>query len=121
MNSKKHILIRSKFMVPMSRKMGLSKRIQDGYILTEEEKITGAGEYTKAKGEQILKDYGNDLFILGTEKKGDYTIDDIVCNETCLLPGFVKAHGHDHESPIIWIAKDCPLTDWLDGAVNLFT
>ena len=50
-----------------------------------------------------------------------YTVEDIVCNQTCLLPGFVKAHGHDHESPIIGIAKDCPLTDWLDGAVNLFT
>jgi len=121
MSSKKHILIRSKFMVPMSRKMGLSKRIQDGYVLTEDEKISAAGEYTKETGEQILKDYGNDLFILGAENKVEYTIDDIVCNETCLLPGFVKAHGHDHESPIIGIAKDCPLTAWLDGAVNLFT
>ncbi len=58
MNSKKHILIRSKFMVPMSRKMGLSKRIHDGYVLTEDEKITEAGEYTKEKGEQIIRDYG---------------------------------------------------------------
>ena len=108
-------------MVPMSPKMGLSKRIQDGYVLTEDEKITEAGEYTNEKGEQIIRDYGNDLIVVGSEKQGDYTIDDIVCNETCLLPGFVKAHGHDHESPIIGIAKDCPLTAWLDGAVNLFT
>jgi 5-methylthioadenosine/S-adenosylhomocysteine deaminase len=121
MNSKKHILIRSKFMVPMSRKMGLSKRIHDGYVLTENEKITEAGEYTKEKGAQIIRDYGNDLFIVGSEKQGDIAVDDIVCNETCLLPGFVKAHGHDHESPIIGIAKDRPLTAWLDGAVNLFT
>ena len=105
----------------MSRKMGLSKRIHDGYVLTEDEKITEAGEYTKEKGDQIIRDYGNDLFVVGSEKQGDFTVDDIVCNETCLLPGFVKAHGHDHESPIIGIAKDCPLTDWLDGAVNLFT
>ena len=121
MNSKKHILIRSKFMVPMSRKMGLSKRIRDGYVLTENDKIIEAGQYTNEKGSQILRNYGNDLFIVGAEKRDEYTIDDIVCNETCLLPGFVKAHGHDHESPIIGIAKDCALTDWLDGAVNLFT
>ena len=121
MNSKNHILIRSKFMVPMSRKLGVSKRILDGYLLTENEKILEAGQYTEEKGDQIIREYGNDLFIVGAEKRGDYTIDDIVCNQTCLLPGFVKAHGHDHESPIIGIAKDCALTDWLDGAVNLFT
>ena len=121
MVSKKHILIRSKFMVPMSRKMGLSNRIPDGYVLTKDEKIMEVGEYTKQKGDRIISDFGNDLFVMGSEKQGDFTVDDIVCNETCLLPGFVKAHGHDHESPIIGIAKDCPLTAWLDGAVNLFT
>jgi 5-methylthioadenosine/S-adenosylhomocysteine deaminase len=121
MNSKKHILVRSKFMIPMSRKLGLSKRIQDGYVLTEDEKITEAGAYTKEKGAQIIKDYGNDLFIVGSEKQSDFMDNDIVCNETCLLPGFIKAHGHDHESPLIGIAKDRPLTAWLDGAVNLFT
>ena len=121
MVSKKHILIRSKFMVPMSRKMGLSNRIPDGYVLTKDEKIMEVGEYTKQKGDKIISDFGNDLFVMGSEKQGDFTVDDIVCNETCLLPGFVKAHGHDHESPIIGIAKDCPLTAWLDGAVNLFT
>ncbi len=121
MNSEKHILIRSKFMIPMSRKMGLSKRIRDGYVLTEDETIKEAGEYGEEIGSRIIRDYGNDLFIVGSKKQGDFTVDDIGCTETCLLPGFVKAHGHDHESPIIGIAKDCPLTAWLDGAVNLFT
>ena len=101
----------------MSRKMGLSKRILDGYVLTENENIIEAGQYTEEKGDQIISNYGKNLFIVGAEKQGDYTTDDIVCNQTCLLPGFVKAHGHDHESPIIGIAKDCALTDWLDGAV----
>jgi imidazolonepropionase-like amidohydrolase len=74
MISKKHILIRSKFMIPMSRKMGLSKRIRDGYVFTEDEKIAKVGEYTKENGEQIIRDYGHDLFIVGAEKQGDYTI-----------------------------------------------
>ena len=121
MNSTKHILVRSKFMIPMSRNLGLSKRIHDGFVLTEGDKIKEAGLYTSEKGQQIISDYGNDLFIVGSEKQADYTVDEIVCQETCLLPGFVKAHGHDHESPIIGIAKDCSLTAWLDGAVNLFT
>jgi 5-methylthioadenosine/S-adenosylhomocysteine deaminase len=38
-----------------------------------------------------------------------------------MLPAFVKAHGHDHEQPLIGIAKDQPLTQWLDHAVNPFT
>ena len=71
----------------MSRKMGLAQRIHDGYVLTEDDKIAEAGEYTKEKGAQIIRDYGNDLFVVGAEKQGDYTADDIVCNETCLLPG----------------------------------
>ena len=74
MNSKKHILIRSKFMVPMSRKMDLSKRIHDGYVLTENETIRETGNYTEEKGEQIIRDCGHDLFIVGAEKQGDYTI-----------------------------------------------
>jgi 5-methylthioadenosine/S-adenosylhomocysteine deaminase len=41
--------------------------------------------------------------------------------DMALLPAFVKAHGHDHEQPLIGIAKDEPLTQWLDHAVNPFT
>lgn len=107
-------------MIPMSKKLGLSSRICDGYVLTENDKIIEVGNYTNEKGEQLLKKFGDDIFIVGSKKLFNYTIDDIVCNNTVMLPGFVKAHGHDHESPIIGIAKDCPLTDWLDGAVNIF-
>ena len=38
-----------------------------------------------------------------------------------LLPALVKAHGHDHEQPLIGLARDEALTDWLDHAVNPFT
>jgi 5-methylthioadenosine/S-adenosylhomocysteine deaminase len=121
MYQNKHILIRSKYMVPMSRVIGISKRIHDGYVITEDDIIIEAGKYTAETGERIIRKYGHDVFVVGAKKQGGFTEEDIICNETCLLPGFVKAHGHDHESPIIGIAKDRPLTAWLDDAVNLFT
>lgn len=37
-----------------------------------------------------------------------------------LLPGFVKAHGHDHESPLIGLNKEAQLVEWLDKCVNPF-
>ncbi|HOK40310.1 MAG TPA: amidohydrolase family protein [bacterium] len=118
---KKYLFIRSKFMLPFSRKLGLKTRIEDGYVLTENDKIIEVGKYTNKKGEAILKKYGNELYVIGSKKKKNFTINDLIQNNACLMPGFVKAHGHDHESPIIGIAKDCPLTVWLDEAVNVFT
>lgn len=37
------------------------------------------------------------------------------------MPGFIKCHGHDHEPVIIGVARDVPLTTWLDEAVNPYT
>ncbi len=47
--------------------------------------------------------------------------DPIPMQDMVLLPGLVKAHGHDHEQPLIGLARDEALTDWLDHAVNPFT
>lgn len=113
--------IRSRYLVPVSKKLGCAHIIEDGYVLTEKDTILEVGQYTADKGKEILSKYSNDLFIVGTEKNDNYSIEDFVLNNTCLMPGFVKAHGHDHESPIIGIAKDCSLTYWLDDAVNIFT
>ena len=52
----------------MSRRMGVSKKIHDGYVFTENEKIVEAGQFTEEKGNKIIRDYGNDLFHNGRRK-----------------------------------------------------
>jgi len=121
MKQEKHILARARFIAPISEKTGVSTVIEDGYILTNGSKIETVGKYNDALGAAIIKRYGASLRILGCPKKKGFTINDIKQHNAVILPGFVKAHGHDHESPIIGIAKDVPLTPWLDKAVNLFT
>ncbi|MDD5555642.1 MAG: amidohydrolase family protein [bacterium] len=113
------ILIRARFMLPMSDALGRSTRIEDGYVLTVGDRIAEAGRYTEEVGERILRERGGDLLVVGAPAApapaGVPRLDGV------LLPAFVKAHGHDHESPIIGVAKDQPLTHWLDHAVNPFS
>lgn len=112
-----YIVARAKFLLPVSDLIGREKRIKDGYILIENDKIIEVGQYTEEIGQRILEKYKNSLKIVGNTNSDDQ----IPLIEGIMLPGFVKAHGHDHESPIIGVAKDIPLTPWLDRAVNLFT
>jgi len=119
--NKKFTLIRSRLLLPLSRKLGLDTRIEDGYILIEGDTIKAVGRYTPEAGAMILREYRSELKVIGMGDAVPDHANEIPCLETVLLPGFVKAHGHDHESPLIGVAKDEPLTDWLDHAVNLFT
>lgn len=116
---KKHILARCRFLLAISDKCGRDKRIEDGYVLIEDDKIIDCGSYNQDVEAKILGNYKETLTIVG--KKADDTTDSVPQINGVLLPGFVKAHGHDHESPIIGVAKDVSLTPWLDKAVNLFT
>jgi 5-methylthioadenosine/S-adenosylhomocysteine deaminase len=121
MKDRRYKLIRSRFLLPISDRLGRSRRIRDGYVLTDGAVIKDAGEYSEEIGRKMIGDYGSELMVIGAEKEGGYETSDIPCLAGVVMPGFVKAHGHDHESPIIGIAKDEPLTEWLDHAVNLFT
>jgi len=114
-----HTLLRARFLLPLSDSPGRTARIQDGYVLVRGNEIAEVGKYSKEAGEHILARCGKDLLVVGTT--GVRNEEDIPMLDGALLPGFVKAHGHDHESPIIGIAKDEPLTHWLDHAVNPFT
>ncbi|MBF0105360.1 MAG: amidohydrolase family protein [Deltaproteobacteria bacterium] len=111
-----HIILRARFLLPLA---GADKtlRIEDGYVLAEGEKIKEVGRFTPEIAKRILATYGDHLQILGKKGQGP----GIPCLNGVLLPAFVKAHGHDHEQPLIGIAKDEPLTAWLDHAVNPFT
>ncbi|MDP8235905.1 MAG: amidohydrolase family protein [Candidatus Erginobacter occultus] len=120
MKDKKFKLIRSRLLLPLDEKIGLETRIEDGYVLTEGSLVKEAGAFKSEIGERILQECGNELEVIGAEGLPSAG-KDIPCLDGVVLPGFVKAHGHDHESPIIGIAKDEPLTDWLDHAVNVFS
>lgn len=112
-------LIRAKFVLPISDTLGRSTRISDGYVLYNNGTILEVGAYSEEIGKALLEKY-SPLHVIGLKKDYAESTADIICLPGVLLPGFVKAHGHDHESPIIGIEKDVPLTVWLDGAVNVF-
>ena len=117
-NDHEYKLIRAKFLLPMSR--NAIERIADGYVLTKGNKILQVGSYSEEIGRAIIKEFGHDLQVLGCKKGYSLAEEDVPCINGVIMPGFVKAHGHDHEAAIIGIAKDRPLTAWLDEAVNVF-
>jgi 5-methylthioadenosine/S-adenosylhomocysteine deaminase len=117
----KYKLLRTRILLPISDNLGRDTRISDGYILIEDEIISDLGKYSPQRITEIIDRYGSELQIIGLSKEELANVDEIPQINGVALPGFIKAHGHDHESPIIGIAKDVPLTTWLDEAVNLFT
>ncbi len=117
----KRILVRIRLMVPLSDSLGRTTRIEDGYILTEGEVIKEVGKFDPTHINNIIADQNVELQVIGAHQKVITSSDDIPLIDGVALPGFVKAHGHDHESPIIGVGKDVPLTTWLDESVNHFT
>ena len=113
-SQKKFTLCRAKYLIPLAAP-DRSLRIEDGFVLAEGESIKEVGKFTEEIGKRILEQCGSELEVIGSEGV------DIPMLEGILMPAFVKAHGHDHEQPIIGVAKDQPLTEWLDHAVNPFT
>jgi 5-methylthioadenosine/S-adenosylhomocysteine deaminase len=119
LNEQRLLICRARFMLPLAGP-DRSARIQDGYVLAQGEHLLEAGPYRPETGRRLLDTWGSRMEILHTRREipsGDL----IAMQDMLLLPAFVKAHGHDHEQPLIGIAKDEPLTDWLDHAVNPFT
>lgn len=110
------ILCRADFLLPLAAP-DRTERIADGYVLSEGEVLREVGRYAPEIGRRIRAACGSELLVLG----GTAADGDVPKMNGVLMPSFVKAHGHDHEQPLIGIAKDEPLTDWLDHAVNPFT
>jgi len=113
------LVCRARFVLPLAGP-DRSLRIQDGYVLAQGELILEAGPYSPETGRRLRQAWGDRLDILHTRREIP-SADPVPMQDMVLLPAFVKAHGHDHEQPLIGIAKDEPLTDWLDHAVNPFT
>jgi len=110
-------VVRADYLLPLSSVHGRDTRIEDGYVLMEGSLIKEAGTYTPEIGQRILRECGHSLTIIGASHTGG----EIPKLHAAILPGFVKAHGHDHEATIIGLCKDVPLTQWLDGVINVFT
>lgn len=113
------LVCRARFVLPLALP-DRSRRIADGYVLAEGERLVEVGPYTPEVGRRLLATWGDRLQVLHTRREVRST-DPIPLQDVVLLPAFVKAHGHDHEQPLIGIAKDEPLTAWLDHAVNPYT
>lgn len=119
MSKHEYTLSRADFLLPLAQP-DRSERIQDGYVLAKGEHIEEVGHYTDAIGERLISNLGSNMRVLG-RAPSDLPNTEVPRSNGVLLPAFVKAHGHDHEQPLIGVAKDEPLTDWLDHAVNPFT
>jgi 5-methylthioadenosine/S-adenosylhomocysteine deaminase len=117
MSAPRYTLVRAEFLLPLAAP-DRSERIQDGYLLSEGETIREVGRYTPEIRTRIREVYGAALHVMGAPASAGGEVPRL---RAVLMPAFVKAHGHDHEQPLIGIAKDEPLTDWLDHAVNPFT
>jgi 5-methylthioadenosine/S-adenosylhomocysteine deaminase len=115
--------LRAQYLLPISDLLGRERRIEDGYVLWEDDAILEVGPFSPKVAERIVGRYGQTLEVLGgaSEAPGAKDADDLVQVPGVILPGFIKAHGHDHEPPIIGLFRDEPLVRWLNGAVNPFT
>ncbi|UCG31741.1 MAG: amidohydrolase family protein [Phycisphaerales bacterium] len=124
MEVQRYTVCRAEFLLPLSEP-DRARRIRDGYVLAEGETIREVGPYTPEVGRGLRDRFGSALHVLGADSsrvdRAAGAEGSIPRLSGVLMPAFVKAHGHDHEQPIIGVAKDEPLTSWLDHAVNLFT
>ncbi len=112
---------RADFLAPLAAPdSGL--RIADGYLLAVDGVLAEVGPYSPQVGARLQRAWGERLQAVGGRLvRAETAADALPRLRGVILPGFVKAHGHDHEQPIIGVAKDEPLTAWLDHAVNPFT
>ena len=112
---------RADFLLPLAAP-DRGARIQDGYVLSHGDRLDEVGAYAPAIGRRLIERFGDGLNVIGGRLGRALDAQDPIPRlRGVLLPAFVKAHGHDHEQPLIGIAKDEPLTAWLDHAVNPFT
>ncbi len=109
--------VRARLLLPLADG-DRTQRIEDGYVLYRNGEIVEVGAFDDDIGMRIIHDHGP-IEVIGVGRANRPA--ELICHDAVIVPGFVKAHGHDHESPIIGMVKDVPLTAWLDGAVNVFT
>lgn len=111
---------RARFVLPLSDALGRDRRIGDGYVLWRGDRILEVGAYSEAIGLRLLREHPGLTALTAAGPVSATELSQLPMLEGVLLPGFIKAHGHDAEPPIMGLVKDVPLTAWLDGAVNVW-
>ncbi len=112
------LLMRADFLIPLGPAGARDRRIADGYVLARGRTLLEAGAWTADVADRLIPR----VLTGAVDVIGGASPDGTPARlPGILMPALVKAHGHDHESPIIGVARDEPLADWLDHAVNLFT
>lgn len=111
-----NLLARARLLITMAKGPDGSRRhvVEDGYVLTNGDIIEEAGAWSSEVLARLTPRLRTrKITVLGGGIGYEpQQIDGI------LMPGFVKAHGHDHEQMLKGRAKGVPLTAWLDSAVN---
>ena len=120
MNEHRYTICRADFLLPLADD-DPTARIADGYVLCDGEVIAEVGPWSTEVATRLAPLIPQMKVLTGGPGMDGGSDDWVPRLRGVLLPAFVKAHGHDHEQPIIGVAKDEPLTAWLDHAVNPFT
>ena len=113
-------MIRSRLLLPLREETVSPEIIEDGYLLTEGRMIREVGRYTPEVGQRIIRETGDELQVIGKDSPGNLDSSEVPSLDGVILPGFVRTHGHDYQSPIIGIGRDEPLSAWLDRSIYAF-
>ncbi|MBN1337146.1 MAG: amidohydrolase family protein [Deltaproteobacteria bacterium] len=109
------LALRAEFLLPMTESR---LRIRDGYVLAQGDRLLEVGPWTPEVAARLGR-LGDRLVVPGTPDRRPLPGPGLLpMRKAVLMPGFVKAHGHDDEQLLIGVARDEPLADWLDHAVN---
>lgn len=121
-------LVRAKFLLTCQGLESEPIVISDAYLLFDYQQIVAVGQFSSQTVDQIKQRHGEfqrvicESLLSGQELHAvQQNKTKVPCHQAVLLPGFIKAHGHDHESCLIGVGRDVPLTTWLDESINLFT
>lgn len=114
------LLVRARFLLPLTGDAP-NERIADGFVLSRGDVILETGGYTVEKGKRMLEENPS-LVVVGKDDPNAIRIegDPVPLLDGILMPGFVKAHGHVDESPMIGLFKETTLRAWLEKCVVPF-
>ncbi len=114
---RRYKLIRARYVLPFASARR-DQVIEDGYVLTDGERIAETGSYSAARAQALVRQYGPDLEL---PWPGKNPADPVARREAVLMPSPKFGHTHFHESVLTGRFKNHNLLSWLDLSVNPHT